>query len=46
MADVDWDVTGIGYGMRGSNISEIITRFEGQSHTPIHTFPWYLQQFN
>ncbi|KAK7757456.1 hypothetical protein SLS62_000471 [Diatrype stigma] len=28
MADVKWDVTGVGYGMRGSNISEIITRFE------------------
>lgn len=31
MKDVDWDVTGVGFGMRGSNISEVITRFEGKS---------------
>ena len=28
--DIRWDVTGVGYGMRGTKIPEVLTRFEGK----------------
>jgi hypothetical protein len=30
MKDVLWHVAGIGFGVRGSQISDVITLFEGQ----------------
>ncbi|KAF5551855.1 hypothetical protein FMEXI_3109 [Fusarium mexicanum] len=30
MKDVHWNVAGIGFGVRGSQISDVITLFEGQ----------------
>jgi hypothetical protein len=32
--DVEFHVTGIGFGMRPATIPEIIARFEGASDTP------------
>jgi hypothetical protein len=38
--DVEFHVTGIGYGMRPSKIPEVITRFEGE-----HTYSDTMRKF-
>lgn len=30
MKDIHWHVAGVGFGVRGSQISDVITLFEGQ----------------